>query len=357
MKPSFFSLYSRGRYRRQPLSLGAESSQASDIRPKRSREERERFAAAAIGFCIEHSLRFSNHFLRQICGKRIKLPKQTPVTVEIEPHRWADLRITTDSLVYVVECKIGAELADHQNPGHPKFAAAGGYGRVLKNEQDESGLSHRYIVLGVLDNLNLPRRHKRLGIGLSQISWEALVEKFPSSPLLDDLSKTLGQLGIPCFIMRNAKNLRIGTGLMSVGQALTVLNAVAESPELAECKLKTQHYLHEDDGWELGIYVRSKQSPTSFVKNLRRSTGFQDEWLAWFGYMPVGRKGTVKRHVYLYCSKQQKSEQLAKKLQAKFRDARAEMDGDAPCVIVRSSARKEEPDLDWFRAVFKCAGE
>jgi hypothetical protein len=90
MKPSFFALFKRGRYYRpQPRSNDSEES-------KSERKEKERFARAAIAFCIEHCPDFGRLFWDTICRDAAKV-EAGAVSAEIEPQQWADLLLTNET--------------------------------------------------------------------------------------------------------------------------------------------------------------------------------------------------------------------------------------------------------------------
>src|SRR5258707_840043 len=113
VNPGFINLFARSRYGR--------ASRIQELEPeseegRRDHEERERFAAAAIAFCLKHDPAFLQHFWEKVCCQDGKRESPGTITVEVEPRHWADLLLKGGDQLCVVEMKIGASLAGHQNP-------------------------------------------------------------------------------------------------------------------------------------------------------------------------------------------------------------------------------------------------
>src|SRR5437016_752014 len=116
MKPSFSSLFKRGRY--SPREDQDDSKAAT-----KRREERERFAVAALAFCLRHDEGFLRHFWEKICYVPSDPAQMPPITADdvfVEWQPWADLalrsEIATQDYLWVVEAKAGASLQPKQNP-------------------------------------------------------------------------------------------------------------------------------------------------------------------------------------------------------------------------------------------------
>src|SRR5258708_32548631 len=116
MRPSLFALFKRGRYFHAPSVAG---NSGKLLRVRGSIREAERFATAAIAFGWQHYPALKKHFWKTIC----RFPGDSPsasskATILIEPEDWADLLIVNPvkrgRAVYVIECKIGADLKKHQ---------------------------------------------------------------------------------------------------------------------------------------------------------------------------------------------------------------------------------------------------
>lgn len=107
MKPSFFALFKRGKHVRQWLVEVADGIEGRRKRQAK-REEAERFAVAAIAFCLKHDTQIRAHFLAKICGIQ-KPAKWRDAEIEVEEKQWGDLTIIHRGRgVFVVECKIRA---------------------------------------------------------------------------------------------------------------------------------------------------------------------------------------------------------------------------------------------------------
>ena len=119
--PSFFRLFRRSHYVR-PVAWDDPSAEA-----EAARKDRERFAVAALAFCLKHDPAFLRHFWQGIC----RVPETDPDImppfaadgVLLEPPEWADLRLVSESktgrYVWVIEVKAGAGLEERQRPDKP----------------------------------------------------------------------------------------------------------------------------------------------------------------------------------------------------------------------------------------------
>src|SRR5206468_1313743 len=104
--PSFLRLFRRGHYCR-PLPIADESDIA-----KAQRQERERFAVAALAFCLKHDRKLLEHFWQRVCrvpGDPKMMPTIAPAEILLEPPHWADLRLVslnqTARFLWVIEVK------------------------------------------------------------------------------------------------------------------------------------------------------------------------------------------------------------------------------------------------------------
>src|SRR6266481_671419 len=134
---SLFALYRRGRRYRDP----ATSSDNPEV--EKSREERERFIAAALALCLRCDVGFRERFWLNVCRVSDDPDSPPPIRAEdilLEPPHWADLRLISDSpsgrCIWVVEIKTGANLKEKQNPSLPAFEEEGiGYGWLLNRHE------------------------------------------------------------------------------------------------------------------------------------------------------------------------------------------------------------------------------
>lgn len=172
MKPSFYTLFKRGKYYRPHM------------------REVERFAVAAVGFCLQYDMPFRNHFWKKVCWKKGDPTSAEHATIEIEDKNWSDLKIKNGNCVAVVEFKAGARLDSKQNPMMPKiFWNKKGYGREMLN-QCKSDV--RFTILGYEKDLKLRKgkfmcpqnrgkasgASRRLGVFCCQRSWDDLCKGF-----------------------------------------------------------------------------------------------------------------------------------------------------------------------------------
>src|ERR1041385_5517526 len=124
MTPSFFTLFKRGKYYHSKPSADLEEQQ-------REHEEQERFAVAAVGFCLKHDETFRKGFFQKICRRNGHPDLAADFRIEVEPVHWADLRITNANCVYVLEFKILAKIEPKQNPKNSAFKEPSGYGYAM----------------------------------------------------------------------------------------------------------------------------------------------------------------------------------------------------------------------------------
>src|SRR5262245_45877936 len=118
--PSFLRLFSRSGYR----SIMRQDDMSPDA--KAEREERERYAVAALAFCLKHDPRFLKHFWTKICrapGESLHMPPIKADGILLEPPEWADLRLVSEHRnkrsVWVIEVKAGVRLDPKQRPDKP----------------------------------------------------------------------------------------------------------------------------------------------------------------------------------------------------------------------------------------------
>ena len=189
MKPSLFTLFKRGRYFRLPPP-----SEDEDAAVVRVRREAERFAAAAVAFCMRHNPKFARRFLSKVCN--IPVPSKTKILIEVEPESWADLFIRIGRCVCVIEFKLGAPLQLHQNPSSPAFwSAPTGYG--AKVETAFANNPKHFVVLGHPHYILFPQRALWT---FQRAEWNLLAKEFEShfasTRLLCDLRDCLARFNV-----------------------------------------------------------------------------------------------------------------------------------------------------------------
>ena len=357
MSPSFFSLFKRGRYFRAP------SDADNSAEAKAQREERERFAVAALAFCLKHDQEFLKHFWQRICRFEkedpAEMPPLDPGAIQIEPPRWADLRIfhngETGRYMWVVEVKAGAPLEEIQNPDLPKFQEEGvGYGWLFAKDQKHHGTRMRYIILGAAKNIDTGRRP--FGILLQQHEWKVLTDKYQPSKIVADLFYTLGELQVGAFYMEQAKQISIEGGIENVGKAWKVLNAI--SKEYLKLRPSDSYFEPDelvDGGGSMGLYIKPPTNKHSEEHTLLQNATRKDGWsLAWFGY-ECKKDAKAYKSVWLYVDNVERQDLLTQKLKRQFDSATPERDSSDYWVVVSSQPKESQLDFEWFRSVFECA--
>lgn len=324
-------------------------------------EERERFAAAAIAFCLEYNKAFRRHFWRKLCSGRDTAGRTEVTQVEVEPRRWADLLVTANGELCAIEMKIGAPLGDHQNPKSKVFSRSGGYGDFLSKQCQERKCKGRYIILSDKP-IGLNSEEPVCGLKVEQQEWAVLAKGLPSTPLMTDLTKLLSSFGIWEFTFKEMKNKKLSGKLGEVGNASAILESVRNS--LGWPASFPIQVWRDDQHWELGIYLRAYRRRKKPVKDLAEQLNQVNKVpkgrnLAWFGYLAEPRGTAERRCVYIYCSKDSR-EHLVTRLQAAdfIVDEKREREGDRErdpyCAIVLGGNAKLE-DTRWFKKAFDAA--
>lgn len=355
--PSFIRLFRRSPYHRR-IADDDESEDAAD-----ERFERERFAAAAVGFCLKHSATFRAHFWSRICRLPSDPETPPPLKVEVEPVHWADIRLSGEisgkRCVWVIECKVGAPLDSKQNPRDDAFLVPGlGYGRLLKDS--ENGSSLRYVVLGARENLGLNEAGEDIaGITVTQSSWSSLRGSTPVDSLQADLLDSLGHLGISCFRMAHIESIRVKSGLQEAAAAWEVLTALGSEDV---CGFRATY-------WRIAagqpepevIYVSAslrRPPPLKPTSNLHRALDQRlkpaGDKLAWVGY--EAGPNLFRRSVWFYCNTKADAEVLAATVTKCINDATLTFERDGNwCAVISSGSDSKTGDLAWFRAVLDAA--
>lgn len=141
-EPSLSSLYRRGKYSRFDIPGEGENVPLQ--------ERRELFAVAAVAFTMKHDAAFKRHFLKAICGiDDIEKPEEYKVHVQPDDF---DLVLTNDekSEVIILEFKVRASLAKHQNYQEPDFFLSGekdGYGKQIDEKYSSRYVRKHYVIL------------------------------------------------------------------------------------------------------------------------------------------------------------------------------------------------------------------
>ncbi len=351
MKTGFLNLFRRSKYQ----NIASRFGQMDPKQQECVHEERERFASAAIAFCLEHDKVFQDYFWGAICDGK----SGEEVKIQIEPHHWADLLLKSDGLLCVVEIKIDAELRSHQNPTSQAFWNRGeGYGDYLEQECKKYNCNGRYIVLGYRERLNLIKL-KGANFDVRQEDWAKLGKNLPETSLTTDLASLLSSFGVWQFTRRKMKNLKLSGKLDHVGKAVELLNLVYKN--LGWRAPAVELTGGSDDEWEqLGIYLKAgtERRPIKglAMKLSQDNKTPQHHPVAWCGFIaPSGQ--SPQRSVFLYCSKACRSELATRLVEAGFSvDNKLTEDGTTPCAVV-DGGHVNLDDLDWFKGVLEAAAK
>jgi hypothetical protein len=355
--PSLFALFCRSRFCR---SIPDDDD---SVEARTERRERERFAVAALGFCLKHEPKFLNHFWRQICrvpSDPPNMPKIKPTGILLEPPHWADLRLIGENrnkrFVWVIEVKAGAPLDQKQRPDRPAiFMKKGsGYGALFKAAEAKVHTQMRYIILGAneSDRWRIMPGTMRSGMAVQRRDWNDLASGLVRTVLVRDLCETLGELKINPFYMEKAKRIRITDGLSNAGKAWTVLHAVCKQLGIRESYRYFEGDTDENGGGSVGIYIKQppkRKSPSDQHLRLRRLTTKKGWSLAWFGYEYSAPK-TLWKSVYFYFDDPEQGQQLKRNL-----FPTGELKFDERALAVRTPSKEGTNDFDSFMSVFNRA--
>jgi hypothetical protein len=355
---SLFALYRRGRRYRDP------ATSSDNPEAEKSREERERFIAAALALCLRCDAGFRERFWRNVCRVSDDPDSAPPIRAEgilLEPPHWADLRLITDNYIWVVEIKTGASLKEKQNPSLPEFEREGiGYGWFL-NRHEAALRRMRYIVLGAAESFELPPQHAQFPIWLRRASWDdvyrcrATVTKGEGTnhSLVDDLFACLAAFDLSPFTMDNAKSIHVTTGLVGVGDALAVLQAVCQLLG-AKYREKQLSIFTLDSVSFFGIYIVREGVSEPFVAKLQ-SVCDGHTYVTWVGYL-ADAKDSITRSCWVYFASSEKRDSMLPRMRLRFDSAEPHLDdGVHPAIEIRSSPADGANDLDWFRSVLEFA--
>ena len=352
-EPSFRRLFRRSHYRCGP-DEDDESEEAKD-----TRKERERFAVAALAFCLRHDRKFLAHFWSTVCrvpDDESKMPCIKPEGILLEPPRWADLRLVSEEertrQVWVIEVKAGAPLECRQRPDRPDaFTEPGkGYGALFQKEEAHPARL-RYIILGARESDELrihPGRIRRIWV--QQRTWEDLTKGLKRTGIVADLFSMMGELRIEPFFMEKAERITVDSELSNVDNAQTVLHAMCDWLSYRKLRISI------DSGY-MGIYVEpsGRRRPLGKYALLHKVTRKKGGSLAWFGY-EIGseKQGRVRKGVWLCFDDRTSREAMCKKLKKRFpdNDTKSDYEGDYHYVKVYSPRRKPS-DFKWFKSVFE----
>jgi hypothetical protein len=345
MKPSLLALFKRGRYFRLPPP-----NENDDVELVRERKEVERFAAAAVGFCMSHSVKFPKFFVNRIC--EVSVPYRTKISVEVEPESWADLLIHVGRSVCVVEFKSGAPLQPHQDPSKPAFWQNNGYG--VKFEAAYPRNRKRFVLLG---HPGLVVAATKTNWDFHHASWESLAKdfetEFKTNRLLCDLKNCLAQFQIWEFTSMKARDVMVNPRDVIHGSlGWQLLEQAYLNPQLNFSRGVSAYLLDSDLGergvWHFGIEIQSVASK-ALQEFLRPRRGGA---MIWFGY-ECERRFQVHQTIWLYCESESIADAVAKAVRPSRLDyarliRREDEKGNLSYICIRSTDRIGMNDFKWF---------
>lgn len=365
MRPSFFSLFKRGKYFHS--ALPASKADNKLLRTRGNTREAERFAAAAIAFAWQHHPGLRKHIWKTICHFRGDPPLSRNATISVEPEHWADLLIinplSKQRFIYVIECKIGAALAKHQNPAKRAFGSVGGYGRFLVESDRRPGTKFRFVVFG-FPRLVLSSKPWNLPLRAEQRSWDRFAANFPKVPFARDLALSLGKLGVDAFPAAETKTMKVNTNKSEIGNAVRTLADVQRQLNWPSGRASSTSFYQDETRWFLGLDLMQAPKSTnsnSLKKFIKPPARFQ----LWIGYEGEEGDGRTKLALYIYCRNAPDQEKLVKRLRGnlkgtgKLRDFRIkaeEREKNYFSVTVKTDSNSLESDVDWFCSVCKALG-
>lgn len=261
----FLKLFSRGRYVTSPTIA---QSEAESDEPQRRHEERQRFAVSAIAFCIKRDSSFRRHFLKVVADSE----NADICEVDVEPKRWGDLLLRGKDII-VLEFKLQALLAEHQDPNTGRFVSDG-YGLEIRKE-----FGDRRKVLYIVVGKDVPSGRTKNDIPFRGLPWSAfLIKDRKETPIERDLFDCLGVLGAPVFLSRRMKKkapTKEAIGALEVYQLL----------ERAAGKIRTGAATSGGD--HIGLDLSSTGAmPKSQHKILKDVVQPRGRSLGWIGYEP-----------------------------------------------------------------------
>lgn len=352
MSPSFYALFRRSKYSKASEADDTESAE----KLQRRHLQTERFAVAAIAFCLKHDEQFRTHFLVKVCGETIS---NGAFDILIEEKAWGDLVLAAHdrSSVFVVECKIKAALAEHQDPTHPSNRFwQGGYGKEILDRYATYAKQIVYIVLGYAPKLNgLP--YVRSNLSCVQKQWIDLKHELPQTTLCSDLASTLAVFHVNAFRSDNSNNMNKSTDALKASETFGLLNDVLEEVGFVGISPKADISFESNENWYFGLIIRTSQSATGPFKLLHDSVLPQNNQISWLGYTNGDTAGSSKPSVWFWCAPSQFTMLKARLTRSGVVASRITTDQDDGWDYLVVSAEADDitakgGDKEWFKNIF-----
>jgi hypothetical protein len=332
----FLTLFTRGRY---VTSRSIAHNEAIADNPKRKHAERERFAVAAIAFCYQHNKRFREYFLRTVAA----LKPGDVNSIDVEPVRWGDLILEGKRDVIVLEFKLKALLAEHQDPNAKgRLLTQSGYGAAIVGRYAATCKRLRYVIVGK----DIPAGRTSDGLEFHSIPWSKFIRRFEKeSALQRDLFDCLGTLGAPVLLSRRMKKkapTNEANGALEVYQLLTL---AADTIPTGEADSGPNH---------VGLNLSSRSAVArslhealiNVVHPLGRSLG-------WIGYERREEfENKLCLSVWFYCSS--KGKKSAQKKLQELRGTGGKIVIDEDSVGFLQPAVRQSDHRKWIAVVLQC---
>ncbi len=256
--------------------------------------------------------------------------------------------------MYVVECKINADLAAIQNPTTKAFASPAGYGRLFQDNQGGKDSLLRFIVFGFPKNLDLSKVDSRFRVRVHARTWDHLAAAFPANPLSTDLALSLGVLGIGAFPASHVKSMKISTKRTDMGKAAAILAEVQRRLGWSQGRTSLRGFQIDQEVWSLGTDLINHKGVNA-VK-FKASLKPPERYLAWFGYQGE-EGGSSELAVWLYCGSEKVQNKVALRLnRQRFSAEKLPRDGKYFNVVVKATEHSKNNDCDWFCGVLEIFG-
>lgn len=322
----FLQLFARGRYV-TTRSIAQREAAASDTKVRHA--ERERFAVAAVAFCLEHDKKFLAHF-----GRVVGIPTRAKVReINVEPKQWGDLVLRTSREVLIIEFKLGALLVKHQDPRKLLFTQDG-YGAKIRAQYPNQTV--RYLVIGE----PIARGRTRDGLEFAGISWSKMIgSKRAETPLEGDLYDCVGTLGAPILSARRMTKRSLKSEVISAMEVYRLLQQAAA----AAGDIPTGD---SDSGIDhVGVNIPAGGArPDSRHAQLRKIVIPKGRFLGWIGYEELDE---LSVSVWFYASAT-----TCKPIRAKLAESSlGEVEQDRSSVGIRRRARNSFDHVRWIADV------
>lgn len=325
LEPSFYALYKQGRFRKRGLT------------DEEGMQQVERFAVAMLGFALKYDLVFRQSFLQTIC-ECPDVEDPAAFDIEIEVAKCGDLVLVRNKSLgaYALEFKVGAKLQEHnQSPKNPDFFTMG-YGAGIKSRY---GVASTYIVVQ-----NERADFSNLGNSVPRClakSWHDVYSCQYNNPIILDLFKSFGALGIADFIHMNTKHLKLGSTALYALKLYELLQAVAAKMEFKKSWIDAELEPHGKSGY-IGLDFSSSSPDWIQLIHPVKSLG-------WFGYSD-SEEG-ARLDMWFYCGSAAVAKEIQKRLEKRFPNARTSIDPKNN-VCISLDAEKSTDDQEWFVLVF-----